>query len=327
MKLLIIRFSSFGDLVQTSAVLKSLKKQRPDLEIHWLVRSDMKGVIEQRPEVSKIWSLDRTTGITGVLQMAEELKKEKFNFLYDAHASMRSNLISFLLRLSDPTIYFSKRSKQRFNRLLLFKFGVNNFQKPYKSMMTYWEPLKELLHLNGDPEILETSRPTFNFDFTDAILLAPSAAWEMKRWPLENFKKLIKLLPSHKFIVLGGKGDTFCQELEDLDSSRVKNLAGKLSLKESSQLVAHGKLLISADTGLIHVADVYGANGIMLYGPTAFGGTTFPQISTLKTNLNCMPCTKDGRGKCIQDIYQKCMLEITPEMVAKEVERKLATLD
>lgn len=327
MKLLIIRFSSFGDLVQTSAVLKSLKKQRPSLEIHWLVRSDMKGIIEQRPEVSKIWSLDRTTGISGVLEMTAQLKKEKFDYLYDAHASMRSNIISFLLRLSDPTIYFSKRSKQRFNRLLLFKFGINNFQKPYQSMMTYWNPLKTLLDLQGEPEILDSNKPSLEFDYSDAILLAPSAAWEMKRWPLENFKKLIKLLPDKKFIILGGKGDRFCQELEDLDSSRVKNLAGKLSLKESSQLVAHGKLLISADTGLIHVADVYGANGIMLYGPTAFGGTTFPQITILKTSLSCMPCTKDGRGKCIQDTYQKCMLEITPEMVAAEVKRKLATLD
>jgi heptosyltransferase-2 len=91
--------------------------------------------------------------------------------------------------------------------------------------------------------------------------------------------------------------------------------------------VANGRFIISADTGLIHVADVYGTPGIMLTGPTAFGGTTFPQISILKADLDCMPCTKDGRGSCSAPTYQKCMLEITPEMVAKKVKERLSKLD
>ena len=137
MKLLIIRFSSFGDLVQTSAVLKSLKKQKPNLEIHWLVRSDMEGVISDRKEISKIWSFKRDSGFKGLFDMAKKLSLMNFDYVYDAHGSIRSSIISFYLRMAKPTIMFQLRSKYRLRRVLLFKLGINTFPRPYRSMLTY----------------------------------------------------------------------------------------------------------------------------------------------------------------------------------------------
>ena len=141
----------------------------------------------------------------------------------------------------------------------------------------------------------------------------------MKRWPLSHWKGLVDQSPELKFIVLGGKGDDFCQELEEEFPDRVQNLAGNLSLEESSWVVSKSSALVSADTGILHVADILGIPSLSLIGPTAFGFTSGPWVKTLEVPLNCRPCTKDGRGKCSQDVYQKCMVEISSDRVRSEL--------
>ena len=172
-----------------------------------------------------------------------------------------------------------------------------------------------------NPQSLDRVAPFLKDEKT--IILVPSAAWEMKRWPLPLWKKLISIMPDYKFVVLGGKEDHFCEELKEIDPARVENLAGKLSLVESCAMISKSELVISADTGLLHVADVMGVKALSLMGPTAFGFTTGKQIITMEVDLPCRPCTKDGRGSCSQDVYQKCMVDITPEKVALEAQRLL----
>lgn len=145
----------------------------------------------------------------------------------------------------------------------------------------------------------------------NTIILVPSAAWEMKRWPVAHWEKLVELLSDKKFIILGGKEDfQLSEEIAEIDRQRVQNLAGKLSLVESCYIISKSLLVISADTGLLHVTDVLGVKGLSLMGPTAFGFTAGPGIKTLEVNLPCRPCTKDGSGKCSQAIWQQCMVEI-----------------
>ena len=138
----------------------------------------------------------------------------------------------------------------------------------------------------------------------------------MKRWPVSHWKELIKRLDGFKIMLLGGASDSFCDELATVDPARVTNTAGKLSLVESCQLISRARLVIAADTGLIHVADILGVPGIMLMGPTAFGFPSGESIKVMETVLDCRPCTKDGRGRCSQNVWQKCMVDIAPEQVA-----------
>ena len=199
--------------------------------------------------------------------------------------------------------------------------------------MSYWQPLQKLFASKLPPgsghwptHLLSGKwEEQLGKEVGERIILVPSAAWKMKRWPLEHFKELIRLLPHKKFFVLGGNRDHFCRDLETLSPRRVMNLAGKLDLKDSCSLVARAPLVISGDTGLIHVADLAGTKGIALMGPTAFGFCTYPHISTLEVDLSCRPCTKDGRGKCSQKVYQKCMVDITPKQVAQRAEQLLSS--
>ncbi|MDD0851951.1 glycosyltransferase family 9 protein [Halobacteriovorax sp. GB3] len=330
-KILIIRFSSFGDIVQTMSVLNPLRAKFPQSDVHWVTRSDMSSLLSYNPMIDKLWSFDRKEGLVGLIKLSFKLRKEGYRYVYDAHSNIRSKIMSLILCPPFSRAHFVRRSKDRLKRILLFKFRKNTYDWPYRGMLSFLKPLKSWgVEFSRDDlsqtwnfrekEIQNVKEKLGESHFVeyDFIALAPSAAWEMKRWPLDHWKSLIRLMENEKFVVLGGPGDEFCQELVDLAPGRVLNLAGKLSLMESSFLVTLSKGLISADTGVLHVADILGVKALALIGPTAFGFPTGSQMKTLDIELPCRPCTKDGRGKCVQDVYQKCMVDISPERVAAE---------
>lgn len=316
-KILIIRFSSFGDIIQCLASVNPIKNRFKDSNIHFVTKSDFKGIVKSHPGIDKVSYLKGGKGLKDLFKLARSLRRENFDIIYDAHSNLRSTILSIYLRFFSKA-KFIKRPKERLKRFALFYLGKNYFSKPYRGMKSYLKPLEKL---GVDQKITpcKLDLPEVFPKFESFITLVPSAAWEMKRWPLDHFKKLIRILPQEKFVILGGPSDVFCQELQDLDPSRVQNLAGKLSIIESMAMVNASKVIVSADTGIIHVADLIGVKGLSLMGPTAFGFPTGDHIKTLEVNLTCRPCSKDGRGKCSQVVYKKCMVDITPEMVAKEI--------
>jgi heptosyltransferase-2 len=328
-KVLIIRFSSFGDIVQCSSVLEVIRqrfgKKFQESEIHWATRNDFEILVKLNLEIDKVWAFEKKLGLLGLLKFALLLRNQNYTHIYDAHNNLRSFWLKLILmsRLKYPKLI--TRSKDRWKRILLFKFRINKFPKPFIGVNSYIAPLKKweiipkpnfhLVKWKFSNEVIEKINSLIGNQ--QYISLVPSAAWEMKRWPLSHWKKLIEIFPEAKFIVLGGREDYLsCEELVAVDSSRVQNQAGKLSLVESCYLIQKSKLVISADTGLLHVANVLGVKAISLMGPTAFGFTTSEHIQTLEVDLSCRPCTKDGRGKCSDTLWQRCMVEIEPVKVA-----------
>jgi ADP-heptose:LPS heptosyltransferase len=327
-KVLIIRFSSFGDIVQCSTVVELIRKQYPQARIDWVTRSDFDYLVKLNSHVHTVWSFNKKAGLKGLFELAKLLKEENYDHVYDAHNNLRSMILSFILRIrrfNRPN--WLTRSKDRWKRILLFTFRINNFPRPFKGIESYRAPLVKWGLTPADDDKMvewnfseENQKKVLPFTrYTHPIVLVPSAAWEMKRWPLGHWKKLITLLPDRLFVVLGGREDHFCEELRAIDPTRVQNLAGKLSLVESCALIDQSPLVISADTGLLHVADVLGVEAIALMGPTAFGFTTSKKIITMEVDLPCRPCSKDGSGRCSQNVYQLCMVDISPEQVADEV--------
>lgn len=98
------------------------------------------------------------------------------------------------------------------------------------------------------------------------ITLVPSANWIKKRWPVEHWKKLITLLSEYHFLILAGPGDTFCEEIRTEAPERVENLAGKTTLLESCYLIHRSHIVVSADTGFMHAADLFRIPTLALIG-------------------------------------------------------------
>ena len=330
-KILIIRFSSFGDIVQCMSIIGFIKERFSNGEIHWACRKEFSQILSIHPLISKIWSLDRKAGFKGLINLGKSLKKEKFDFIYDAHSNIRSKVLFLMLFRKNKFII---RKKERFKRFLFFNFRLKVLSTPFRGMISFREPLRKWgiaafneqnIKWDFPKEISEKIDKILSEHFAEKpiISLVPSAAWKMKRWPVEHWKKLISLLKENKFVIIAGAEDTFCEEFVDQASERVLNLTGRLSLLESCRVIAKSDLVISADTGFLHFADLMKKKTLALLGPTAFGFPTGETVKILQVPLKCRPCSKDGRGRCSQRIYQKCMRDITPENVAEEVRQVL----
>jgi heptosyltransferase-2 len=324
-KLLIIRFSSFGDIVQALPAISALKNTYPTAEIHWLVRSDFKGLVESHPGLEKTWSFERKAGLSGLIEMARRLRGENFTHVYDAHNNVRSFLVVNLVRLFSVFAFRKPphvvvRPKNRWKRFLFFRWKLKVFPQPFRGAQSYLQPLETwdvTTEMPAAPQFFIATPAPENLP-KNFIALVPSAAWPNKRWPVEHWKKLVELLAPRELVLLGGPEDTFCAEIAAVAPHRVQNLAGRLTLAQSCAVTQAAALTISADTGLLHAADQLGVLNIGLIGPTAFGYTSQPQSAILETQLYCKPCSKDGRTPCVNKIYQKCMKDILPEIVAQK---------
>jgi ADP-heptose:LPS heptosyltransferase len=266
---------------------------------------------------------------------------ENFTHIYDAHNNLRSRLLSWQLNgfLSWRTWFggrrFLRRSIYRWKRFLLFRFHKNTFPKPFSGQFALLEPLRRWNIPVAAPKtpqlflpLTTVSEVLTRLPVREYVALAPSAAFPLKRWPLEYWRELILQMPQTRFVLLGGPEDVFLNELVQADPSRVFNFAGRLSLLESAAVVAGAQALVANDTGLMHVAEQIGKPCLALMGPAPFGFPSRPRTEIFEMDLPCRPCSKHGQGPCVNVEFQKCLRDIKPERVARSLRRlSLAPLD
>lgn len=328
-KILLIRFSSIGDVTQTLCVATRLSELG---ELHWATRIDMAPLLANHPSITKVWTLDRRDGITGLLRLMQALRKENFTHVYDAHNNMRSNLISFFLRVFS-SVRFLQKSQKRWKRFLLFNFGKNLYEMPFSGQRDLLEPLTKWglsIQAPAPPQIFPGTKELNSIDlelkkvgFDLFVALVPSAAYPLKKWPEEYFKKLIEIMPSTKFVLLGSQHDKFLSNFVSISPDRVVNFAGRLSLMESVALIQRAQAVVANDTGPLHFAEQLGKKTLALMGPAPFGFPSRPTTRVLELDLSCRPCSKHGQGPCTNEKYQRCLVDITPEQVKIELERLL----
>ena len=326
--ILIIRFSSFGDIVQTSVVTKKLKEKYKNSKITWLTKKEFSELVDLSPHVDEVISFNKRDGLTGLIKLSQNLRRRDFDLIYDAHSNLRSLILKLLVKPFNFKTKIITRSKERIKRFFLFKLGINYFDNPFRGMLSFLSPLKPLgisdenliQHWNFDDKELNKKLISLFPKFCEPfVILAPSANWKMKRWPEDKWRQLIAKLNNIPIVLIGGPSDLFIGELIPEGVTNCINMAGKLSLKESCFLVSKANCVVSADSGMIHVADILGVRGLSLMGPTAFGFPTNRNIKTIEIDLPCRPCTKDGRGKCSRQIYQECLEKINPDQVKNEI--------
>ena len=331
-KILVIRFSSFGDILATMSVTSALRQKFPSAEIHWLTRSDFAEMAFQVNGGIKISSLDRGQGFHGLWRILKLLRRQRFTHIYDAHNNLRSHIICWGLRgplgLFRPTVKFLRRSQYRWRRLMLFRFRVNLYPKPFVHQWALLEPLQKWGVSTQLPVV-----PVFKIPVEDTqaamkiieslrrrnkpiIAISPSASYELKRWPVAHWQELIRKNPEWSFLALGGPQDQFIETITQVAPERTINCAGKFSYLQSAALVASADVLISNDTGLMHVAEQLGKKCVALLGPAPFGYPGRPDTKILEKELACRPCSKHGQGPCINSFHQKCMVDISVDEVS-----------
>lgn len=313
-KILFIRFSSFGDINQCFFAAQALRDAYPEATVDWFTRSDFAPYLEEFQSLRKVHALEKSSGLLGLLKQARLLRKENYDLVYDAHNNLRSLVVKLLLGWPfRPNLV--TRSKHRWKRLLLFRFRWNRFPKPFVGADSYLHPLKRWL-----PNVSQISLPQLKNppagNSEPYTLIAPAAAWPLKEWSLEKWTALLQS-NRDRIVILGGPKDQWLDELRKLDPSRIVNLAGRLSWKESLYKVLHARKVIGVDTGVTHLADLLGRPTGFIIGPSAFGYPKRSSSRIFEIELWCKPCTKDGRGKCFNAQYKKCLEDISAQKVAE----------
>lgn len=331
-KFLIIRFSSFGDITQSLSIPSAIAEKYPSAEIHWITRKDMAPLLRHHPAIHHVWEFDRKEGLKGLWRLLSQMKSVGFTHIYDAHNNLRSRLVSFRLGFLTGAA-FLRRSQKRWKRFLLFRFRKNTYEMPRSGQrdllesLTAWGISKSLPptpQFFVGPEDMQQAKVLLqDYYLKPFVALAPSAAYALKRWPVSHFQELIREMPGMNFVLLGGPEDTFLAEIAAVAPERILNLAGKSSLLVSGAVIQQASVLVSNDTGLLHVGEQLGKPTIALMGPAPFGFPSRPSTRIMELNLPCRPCSKHGQGPCVNPNFHQCLKDISPAEVRDEVLVKL----
>lgn len=311
LKILVLRFSSIGDIVLTTPIIRCLKLQIPDCTIHFAVKDKYEFVLHNNPYIDELIIYDNNWDA-----LISDLKYNKYDYIIDLHHNIRTLKIKQILGVK--AFSFPKLNLEKW---LLTSFKINIL--PKKHIVERYFKTVETLHVKNDgkgldffiaedQEIKENDLPTTHLFGFIAIVIG--AAHATKKLPSQKLKELCSKI-NYPIILLGGKEDIkIGDEIANEDSVKIYNSCGKFSLGESASIVKKSKLVITHDTGLMHIAAAFKKPIITIWGNTIpslgmypyYGAIQMPYASFEVKGLNCRPCSKIGYNKCPKGHF-KCM--------------------
>ncbi|HXD93198.1 MAG TPA: glycosyltransferase family 9 protein [Bacteroidia bacterium] len=312
MKILVIRFSSIGDIVLTTPIVRCLKKQIPNAEIHFLTKSNFVSLIENNPYVSKIYSIKDK-----VAEIRKELEKENYDFVIDLHHNLRSAQVK--RALSAKTFSFNKLNIEKW---LLVNLKINKLPNIH-IVDRYFETVKTLGFIN-DNEGLDFFIPekdlvnvasAFKLNVNGYHALVVGGSYYTKQIPINKLQEICRL-SDKPLIVLGGKEDAAMGlQLEKEFAGKVFLACGKFNINQSASIIQQADKVITSDTGLMHIASAFKKDVFSIWGNTIPEFGMYPYLPGKNSkilevkNLSCRPCSKLGYSKCPKGHF-KCMQEI-----------------
>ncbi|MDX1627654.1 MAG: glycosyltransferase family 9 protein [Fulvivirga sp.] len=327
-KVLIIRFSSIGDIVLTTPVVRNLKTQLDDAEVHYCTKRQFHAIVDPNPYIDKVHYLEN-----GLNNLIKKLKAQRFDYIIDLHNNLRTSIIK--LRLGVKNYSFNKLNRKKW---LMVNLKINHLPnrhivdrymdtvKPLGIKMDnlgldYFIPEKDEVPLSWLPKSHQK----------EYVAYAIGAQHNTKKLPVDRMIELCDKI-NKPIILLGGKGDYETGERirkffertpksalmeEGLKAMNKKtliyNACGKYNLNQSASLVKQAKVVFSHDTGLMHIAAAFKKEIYSIWGNTIplFGMYPYrTKFMVLENNkLDCRPCSKIGYQKCPKGHF-KCMNDI-----------------
>jgi len=285
-----------------------LRKNIPDAEIYFLTKKKFAGIVESNPYLNRVLMLDEDIPDT-----INILKDEKFDCIIDLHNNLRTLRIKQALK-GVPFYSFNKLNTQKW---IYTNFKINLM--PEKHIVDrYMETVESLGVVNDGlgldyfiPEKDRANDADIPFSHLQGyISIAIGAAHFTKKLPVDKLKELCAAI-EYPIILLGGKEDYFNGlEVSGVDPVKIYNACGKFSLNESADIIRKSKLVISHDTGLMHIAAAFKKNTLSVWGNTVPSFGMYPyntRYEVFQVNkLWCRPCSKIGYEKCPLGHF-KCM--------------------
>ena len=310
-RFLIIRFSSIGDIVLTTPVVRCLKEQMKDAEIHYLTKKQYGNLLENNPYIDKLWLFDGKN----MAELIHALRYRHIDYIIDLHHNLRTQRIKNKLRI----LSFS------FNKLNYAKWLMVNFKKnklpDLHIVDRYLETLsvfgivndgKGLDYFPGNDWAVFPEKTSLPSAF---IALVIGAQHYTKKVPAEKLAELTVNL-NLPVVILGGTGDVeeAHKIVEKSPGKNIIDLTGKISLDNSAWLVSRANVVITHDTGLMHIAAAYQKKILSIWGNTIPEFGMYPYHASPESRiyevkgLSCRPCSKIGFQQCPKKHF-RCMMD------------------
>ena len=332
--ILLLRFSSLGDLVLLTALVEALRTGLPRMKIHLVTKSRYRTLFEGDPRIARISTLGG--GSAGRLAgLWRELSGVRYGILIDAHGVTRSTLLYCALRARRRLRIDKDQTRKAL--LLLFR------RAPRRRSVTMRERYLDLARRLGIacggamPRLVlqPAARERARADFAAAglcgrtvVALAPGARWPAKRWPVERFARLARLLrgKGYGIVTVGDEPEREACRVAASAAPGGLNLCGTRSVAETAAALELAGALVTNDSAPLHIAEAVGTPVVALFGPTVREFGYFPLLpasTALETELDCRPCSRNGSRPCRRERLE-CLEAIEPEAVAEAVARVLA---
>jgi len=321
MKILIVRFSSIGDIVLTTPIVRCVKKQIPQAEIHFLCKSAFANLLETNPYIQKIHLFNKENP-----HFWKILQTENFDYVIDLQNNYRSRKLCRKLKV--PASHFPKLNIQKW---LLVHLKINKLPDIHV-VERYFTATKLLpVPIENDGQGLDFFLENKDYEKINSynipqpfVAVAIGSMHKTKQLPLPMLIEICKKI-NHQVVLLGGENDReagnyICSQV----GKNISNLCGQLSLRQSAACIDLSKILLSGDTGMMHIAAARNKPIVSVWGNTvpAFGMYPYmPQNPDYyhiieNKNLRCRPCSKLGFEKCPRKHF-KCMNDIEVEKIIK----------
>ena len=317
-KVLVIRYSSIGDIVLCSPVFRTLKKQL-GTEIHWLTKSGFAFINEYNPYIDKTFKYDHN-----LKEIIPALIDEDYDLVIDLHKNIRSWRMK--RSLGKPVLTFDKIN---FEKWILTNFRRDIIKEPRHLVDRYFAAL-EKIGIRNDEEGLdyfydpEVTNPVPVFPY---IAYGIGGTYHTKKMPAKHIIRHFSNLP-HPLVLLGGKSEIeAAEEIEKSLGDRCINLVNRCNLHTTGKILEEAEWVISHDTATMHMAAAFRKKILSIWGATAPalgmtpylpGSLNHQSVILEKENLSCHPCSKLGNQKCPRGHF-KCMTTLDQEIVDQKI--------
>ena len=306
LKILVVRFSSIGDIVLTTPVVRMLKKQL-NAEVHFLTKTSYVPLLKNNPYIDSVYQID-----SSVNEVLSDLKKEKYDLVIDLHNNIRTRILKLKLRVKSK-----KFNKLNWEKFLLTKLKSNTLPKIH-IVDRYLNTVKHLGIKNDNKGLDFFLSDADKVDLTefpnDYVSFVIGGQHATKILPIDKIVSICKKI-NKPIVLIGGPQDKIRgEEISNLVEN-VTNVCGEYSVLQSASLINESEYVITHDTGMMHIAAAFKKRIFSVWGNTIpeFGMTPYLSDSESKIievkNLACRPCSKIGFEKCPKGHFD-CMKKI-----------------
>lgn len=332
-KILIINVNWLGDVIFSTPFIRAIREAYPDSYIACMAVPRCKEILEANSRINELILFDedgREKSLVGKVRFASKLKKDKFDTAFILHRSFTKALIACLAGIKERVGYDTKR-----RGVLLTKKLKNPDRELHK--VEYFLKLAEAVgadisRKNYEFFINDTDRKkadslleSFGINANNRfVVLNPGGNWDPKRWPVENFSKLGDMLTERYGVKMVISGQDKDAKLAEAISKKMKHapvsICGKTKIRELAAILEKARLVVSGDSGPMHIAVSVGTNTIAIFGPTdpeitgPYGGTNYRII---RKEIGCkVPCYDLA---CMDN---RCMKAVSADDVMEVVEKE-----